>query len=119
MTEKDQPDLPFGKAEETTLVPDEAEIPAHLLLKSKAKEMYACGWSIKEIAAAFPRLIAVESGIGYEKTFARWRVFESYAWMHFHYGREGRALNPSWYDAVIPNYLDPKDYPFNPKTPKT
>ncbi len=61
------------------------------------------------------RAIAVESGIGYDQTFAVHRVFESYAWMHFHYGKEKRSLAPQWYDAVIPNYLDIEDYPFYPE----
>jgi glycosyltransferase involved in cell wall biosynthesis len=59
--------------------------------------------------------IAVEPGIGYEQTFANYRVFESYAWMHFHYGKEQRCLSPRWYDAVIPNYLDMADYPYQPQ----
>lgn len=59
-------------------------------------------------------VIVVESGIGYDETFASHRVFESYAWMHFTYGKEKRGLAPTWYDAVIPNYLDMADYPFQP-----
>jgi glycosyltransferase involved in cell wall biosynthesis len=61
------------------------------------------------------RAIVVESGIGYDQTFSQHRVFESYAWMHFHYGKEKRSLAPQWYDAVIPNYLDLDDYPFYPE----
>jgi len=53
----------------------------------------------------------VEPGIGYEGVFARYRAFESYAWMHFIYGLTGQH-NGSWYDAVIPNYFDPADFPF-------
>lgn len=60
------------------------------------------------------KVITVESGIGYDYTFAQHRVFESYAWMHFTYGKEGRGLSPVFYDAVIPNYLDMDDYPFYP-----
>lgn len=48
----------------------------------------------------------VESGIGYPHTWARWRVFESYAWMHFHLGREGKEGGDAWYDVVIPNAFD-------------
>jgi glycosyltransferase involved in cell wall biosynthesis len=70
------------------------------------------GMAHKAVADALPGLIAVEPGIGYEQTFAKWRVFESYAWMHFLYGREGRSLTPVFYDAVIPNYYDLGDYPF-------
>ncbi len=59
-------------------------------------------------------LLTVESGIGYTGVFAAHRVFESYAWMHYIYG----LLNLSdgvWYDAVIPNYFDPADFPYQAK----
>lgn len=65
----------------------------------------------KPIADALPDLWVVEPGIGYEGVFSRYRAFESYAWMHFIYGLT-RQHNGSWYDAVIPNYFDPNDFPF-------
>jgi glycosyltransferase involved in cell wall biosynthesis len=43
--------------------------------------------------------------------FAPFRAFESYAWMHYVYGCTGQS-NGGWYDAVIPNYFDPADFPF-------
>jgi glycosyltransferase involved in cell wall biosynthesis len=70
------------------------------------------GIAHQEIANVFPYLIVVESGIGYPTTFAKFRVFESYAWMHFHYGKEGKDTSPHFYDAVIPNYLDLDDYQY-------
>lgn len=58
-------------------------------------------------------LMVVEYGIGYNGTFAKYRVFESYAHMHKIWGAEG-GFDPDgkFYDTVIPNYLDPSDYPF-------
>jgi glycosyltransferase involved in cell wall biosynthesis len=55
----------------------------------------------------------VEYGIGYNGTFAKYRVFESYAHMHKIWGAQG-GYDPDgkFYDAVIPNYLNPNDYPF-------
>lgn len=53
----------------------------------------------------------VESGIGYSGIFSDKRVFESYAWMHHLYGRYGQD-DGGWYDAVIPNYFDPADFPY-------
>ncbi len=53
----------------------------------------------------------VEPGIGYEGVFSSFRAFESYAWMHYVYGATHQA-DGSWYDAVIPNYFDPADFPF-------
>lgn len=49
----------------------------------------------------------VESGIGYPDPTSDFRVYESYAWMHFHLGREGRFDGCRWYHAVIPNAFDP------------
>jgi glycosyltransferase involved in cell wall biosynthesis len=58
-------------------------------------------------------LLAVESGIGYTGVFTAYRVFESYAWMHYIYGLLGQD-DGGWYDAVIPNYFDLNDFPFQP-----
>ena len=70
------------------------------------------GHAHQPVASQFPQAIVVESGIGYPTTFARYRVFESYAWMHYFYGKEGKATSPEFYDCVIPNYLDMDDFPF-------
>lgn len=59
-------------------------------------------------------LCTVESGIGYTGVFSNYRVFESYAWMHYIYGLMG-IEDGAWYDAVIPNYFDVSDFPFNDK----
>lgn len=60
-----------------------------------------------------PQLV-VESGIGYHHTFSKYRVFESYAWLHFHWGRENRHQGANWYDVVIPNAFDPAMFPYSP-----
>lgn len=59
-------------------------------------------------------LLTIESGIGYEGTFAPYRVFESYAWMHYIYGKFGVG-DGSNYDVVIPNYFYPEDFAFQPE----
>jgi glycosyltransferase involved in cell wall biosynthesis len=58
--------------------------------------------------------MSVEFGIGYDGTFSRYRVFESYAWMHYVYGLT-KTPNGQYYDTVIPNYFDPNDFPFSEK----
>ncbi|GAH32869.1 unnamed protein product, partial [marine sediment metagenome] len=61
-------------------------------------------------------LMAVEMGIGYTGVFCKYRVFESYAWMHYLYGMmypNQSACDGSWYDCVIPNYFDPNDFEFS------
>ncbi len=63
-------------------------------------------------------LTNIESGIGYTGVFTDRRVFESYAWMFYMYGmiypNQG-GCDISYYDAVIPNYYDPKDFEFREK----
>lgn len=68
----------------------------------------------KAIALRLPGMMAVEFGVGYGGVFAPYRIFESYAWMHTVYGASGQnphGTDGRWYDAVIPNYYDPKDFP--------
>jgi glycosyltransferase involved in cell wall biosynthesis len=60
----------------------------------------------------------VETGIGYSSNgFGAWRIFDSEAWRHYHWGRDsirspakdsGSNRNYSW---VIPNPHDPEDWP--------
>ena len=56
-------------------------------------------------------LLTVESGIGYSGIFADFKVFESYAWMHYVYGLNNIS-DGNWYDAVIPNFFEVSDFPF-------
>lgn len=81
------------------------------------RDAILCFWGLghKAIADVFgdKNYAIVEPGIGYPDVFAKYRVFESYAKMHFIYGKTGQN-HPSWYDAVIPNYFDPNDFEFNP-----
>jgi glycosyltransferase involved in cell wall biosynthesis len=70
----------------------------------------------KSVADGLLDLIVVEPGIGYPGgTFAPFRVFESYAVMHVLQGqaRLESMSNSMWYDAVIPNYFDIKDFSFS------
>lgn len=67
----------------------------------------------KPIADAFPAHIPVEFGIGYRGVFSKFKVFESYAWMHYIYGKQGTD-DGNWFDTVIPNYFDPDDFPYSP-----
>lgn len=71
----------------------------------------------KQISDAFPANITCEFGIGYGATFAQCRVFESYAWMHAVYGSEQGASHADgrFFDTVIPNYFDLKDFEFSDK----
>ncbi len=81
--------------------------------RKRPHDFLLCFWGLghKPVADAFGDLLVVEPGIGTNESFAPFRVFESYAIMNYHYGREGRLLMP-WYDAVIPCAVDPEDFEF-------
>ena len=67
------------------------------------------------LVASLPAMYPVEYGIGYGGCFAPYKVFESYAWMHTCYGQQrgSNAADGSFYDAVIPAYFEPEDFPEN------
>lgn len=72
------------------------------------------GRAQQSIARAFPNHMSVEFGIGYSGTFAQYRVFESYAWMHMVYGAsigKPEQVDGGWWDEVIPNQIDTKLFP--------
>ena len=57
----------------------------------------------------FPNHQHVETGIGYPTLMSgSFRIFESYAWMHYHQAKENRnGVNYEW---VIPNYFELDDW---------
>jgi glycosyltransferase involved in cell wall biosynthesis len=88
--------------------------------KRKQKEdilLISMGLWQKPIADAVG-LQAVEMGIGYTGVWAPFKVFESYAWMHYIYGiiyQDRSGCDGRWYDAVIPNYFDVNDFEYSDK----
>ena len=60
-------------------------------------------------------LRVVESGIGYPTLYepAQFRIFESYAWLHYHQGIARRGGHN--YEWVIPNYFDVDEWDFDPE----
>ncbi len=92
-----------------------AELKKRLPSEKKWTDIICCPWgcgSFPAVAEFVNRQFVVESGIGYEHTFAKYRVFESYAWLHFHLGKEGKAGGNCWNDAVIPNAFDVQMFDF-------
>lgn len=80
--------------------------------KRSDKKDFVCligGTCQKDIADGLPDMMSVEFGIGYSGTFSKYRVFESYAWMHYVYGKQG--TNGNFFDTVIPNYCEIEDFP--------
>ena len=57
-----------------------------------------------------PKAFHVETGIGYpDAAFGCFRIFESEAWRHYHWGRD-QSL-PASYSWVIPNSFDVEEWP--------
>ncbi|MDD5511791.1 MAG: glycosyltransferase, partial [Dehalococcoidales bacterium] len=60
---------------------------------------------------------AIEPFVGYLGHFAKYKVFPSYAWMHYLYGLKAQSVkwnlsDGNWYYAVIPHYFDVNDFKF-------
>jgi glycosyltransferase involved in cell wall biosynthesis len=90
---------------------------SHLIGKRKSPgDIVLCfyGQSNKPAVEAHGDLFVVEPVIGYNPTgsFAQYKVFKSYAMMHYYYGSISNMDNPSWYDAVIPYGEDPNNFEF-------
>ena len=79
--------------------------------RKQPRDFILCFWGRGHtpVSDAHPDCIAVEPGIGYLHKFStNFAVFESYSIMNQTYGF--CEAQPRWYDAVIPNYFDEKDF---------
>lgn len=88
-----------------------ARAGAEIAIQKSERDFLLCpmGHCDEQIAKAAGLELTVESGIGYSGVFAKYRVWESYAWMHYIYGLT-KQPDGSWFDTVIPNYWDPSDF---------
>ncbi len=71
------------------------------------------GSAHQKIADAYPNHMSIEFGVGYGGTFAKYKVFESYAWMHSIYAayKNPTTVDGNFFDTVIPGYLEPDMFP--------
>lgn len=87
-----------------------------LVRRYRPDDMILCfyGTDQQEAVAGIDDAFVVEPSIGYrpECVFAPYRVFTSYAQMHYFYGQRGLLLSPSWNDAVIPNAFTPEEFEY-------
>lgn len=87
--------------------------------RKKPGDIIVCFYGTDNKAAADqnPDLIVVEPSVGYDvgAVFAPYRIFTSYAHMHMFYGSRNMLMNPSWFDAVIPNAISSTEFEFNDK----
>lgn len=83
--------------------------------RKEEKDFLLCsfGTQHKPIADAV-NLMTVESGIGYPGVFAKFKVFESYAWMHHVYGKQN-INQGEFYDAVIQAFFDVSEFQYKAK----
>ena len=76
------------------------------------------GWPIQQITDHISCNI-VEPGIGHPGPYPdgkAYRIWESYAWQNFMYGKEKRDDLDKWpthYSTVINTMVDPRDFPFS------
>lgn len=77
-------------------------------MESEDLILLLAGHAQKQIALAFPNHVVAEWAVGYSGPFAWRRCFESYAWMHYLWGRD--QMEARWYDVVIPNFFRPQDF---------
>jgi glycosyltransferase involved in cell wall biosynthesis len=86
--------------------------------KRKKRGDFVCviNGCLNQALSSIDGVMVVEYAIGYNGTFANYRVFASYAHMHKVWGAEG-GFDPDgkFYDVTIPHYLDPTAYPMGKK----
>jgi glycosyltransferase involved in cell wall biosynthesis len=87
-------------------------------LRKQRGDFLLCFWGggVKPVADAHTDMLVVEPGIGYPGgIFAPYRVFES-QWIYaswFGMNAVATCDHYSWYDAVIPNYFDLRDFEYS------
>lgn len=78
-------------------------------IKEKDIICHPFGIAHQTLLQLFPNNIHLETGIGYTTLIPNsFKIFESYAWLHYHQGLEKRQGNN--YEWVVPNYYDLDDW---------
>ena len=104
-------DVPFDPASELWRMSNRRTIDAIQKRKQAGDFLLTIGgYAHKPVFDAFPNLLGVEWSVGYIGSFAQHRVFESYAWQHHTYGKQG-ITNGRFYDDVIPLFFDVSEFP--------
>jgi glycosyltransferase involved in cell wall biosynthesis len=106
----------FNKNSETNTQLYNKNAGEEIKKRKKPGDIILCfyGSDNQEAALENADLATVEPSIGYSVSavFARFRAFASYAQMHMFYGARDMHLNPSWFDAVIPNAITPDEFEY-------
>jgi len=77
---------------------------------------YPFGNTHSSLISMFPSCAHIETGIGYPVASFNFRIYESSAWLHYHYAKDN--LDPNHYHIVIPNYYDTRQWYYNPNPSK-
>lgn len=116
----------FGHYDWNTMVFNEWDRHAECWRVMNDRAAEAIGWRQKpgdflcliaglcqeDLKKKVPGMTPVEWGIGYEGILQdAFHVFESYAWMHYVYGKTG-IIDGRFFDTVIPNSFDEDDFSF-------
>ena len=72
--------------------------------------LLTAGSTFASIVEQLPTALYCEPGVGYEGILTGLCAFESHAWRHYVYGKQGIA-DGRWFDTVLPNYFDLDDFP--------
>ena len=87
--------------------------------RKKPDDFLLCtqGYYFKPIVDAVKLYLSCEPGVGYRGSYMNFRAFESAYIQNFTYGSEHprKCVNGNYYDRVIPNYFDPKDFTYSDK----
>jgi len=89
----------------------EKRLVAEMTQRVKPRDIicHPFGHAHSRLVTDFPQNIHVETGIGYPTLVnGTIKIFESYAWRHYHAGKDGRQ--GANYEFVIPNYFDIDDW---------
>jgi glycosyltransferase involved in cell wall biosynthesis len=79
--------------------------------------LLAGGWTHQPVVAKGPEgATYCEPGVGYEGILTPFCAFESHAWRHHVYAKQG-IIDGRWFDATIPNYFDLDEFPILDSTP--
>ena len=92
-------------------------VDAEIQRRKKPNDMILCfyGGCQQPATVNHSDLFVLEPSIGYwpSSIFAPYRAFVSNSQMHYYYGLKEMLLNPSWYDAVIPNAFTVSEFELN------
>ena len=103
--------IPYVGAHEANLIAN-----AEIQKRKKPGDMILCFYGAGNAGATQDNtdLKIIEPSIGYscDAVFAPYRVFTSYAHQHMYYGQNRMLMNPSWFDAVIPNGFELDEFEF-------